>query len=403
MPIDGSVYAQPLVVKSQVIVASETDTVTAVDVDTGKVNWSRSLGTPVPGSSLPCGNIDPSGITGTPVADPMSGKLWVVASLAGNPAATSGGQPPATALPASTTISHVLFTISLSTGAVLAQRPIDPSGADPTTEQQRGALALANGYVYVPFGGLFGDCGAYHGYVVGVPISGSAPAIQFEADAGNGAGIWYPAGPAVVGSGELLVATGNGTSNAPDQSNSVLLLSQQLGVLGLFTPTDSASLSSSDLDLGSTDPIEVGDGHVFIAGKQGVGYLLAVAHLGGTGGQLFAGQVCNGGGQAIGGSVYVDGKIVVSCTNGLVALTLQGTGFSPAWTAGTGLAGPPIVSGGHVWFVDIDAGSLVAVDPGSGRTTQVLDIGAAVHLESPAAADGKIYVVAGGKLQAFDE
>jgi hypothetical protein len=70
--VDGTVYAQPLVVGSEVIVATENDTVYALDESTGAVRWSRHLASPVP-AGLPCGNVDPSGITGTPVADVTTG------------------------------------------------------------------------------------------------------------------------------------------------------------------------------------------------------------------------------------------------------------------------------------------------------------------------------------------
>ena len=41
-------------------------------------------------------------------------------------------------------------------------------------QEDRGALALVNGIVYVPYSGYFGDCGSYHGWVVGVDISNPA-------------------------------------------------------------------------------------------------------------------------------------------------------------------------------------------------------------------------------------
>lgn len=437
----ADVYAQPLVVGSSVIVADESDTVTAYDASNGAVEWSQNLGSPVPGSDLPCGDISPSGITGTPVADLAGGTVWVVAFLSGPPtpvasspttaapahpasSTSTAAQPPrptttaarsASSTTSSTTtttlqptgFSHELFSLDLSSGKILSEQPVDPSGADPDTEQQRGALALAGGYVYVPFGGLFGDCGTYHGYVVGVPLSSSEPQIQFQTDAANQAGIWYPAGPVLTSGGNLLVASGNGEapgggpSTTAQDANSVILLNTELQVLGTFTPSNTAQLSSSDLDLGSTDPLLLPNGDVFIAGKQGVGYVLSVADL--SGGPLYSATVCSSGAQAIGGSIFYDGLIVVSCSNGLVGLTLSGQSFSVAWTAGTGLVGPPIASGGDIWFVDIASGSLEAVDPSDGKTVEVIAVGSAVHFESPAASGGRIFVFGGGKFQAFDE
>src|SRR2546421_12106603 len=67
MQLDGAIYAEPLVVGSTVYVATEGDSVYALDASTGAVNWRTNIGTPVPGSSLPCGNISTVGITSTPV------------------------------------------------------------------------------------------------------------------------------------------------------------------------------------------------------------------------------------------------------------------------------------------------------------------------------------------------
>src|SRR6202011_677427 len=78
-PLDGAVYAEPLVVGDRVIAATESDSVYALSATTGTVLWSAKLGSPVPGSALPCGNIDPSGITGTPVIDTTTGLVWAVA------------------------------------------------------------------------------------------------------------------------------------------------------------------------------------------------------------------------------------------------------------------------------------------------------------------------------------
>ena len=151
--VDGAVYAQPLVVGSEVIVATENDSVYALDASSGAVRWSRHLAAPVTGG-LPCGNIDPSGITGTPVADVATGRLWVV---------TFTAQP---------AYRHTLWELDLATGQTVSQRPIDVSGSDPRAQQERGALVLLGSRVYVPFGGLYGDCSDYKGRVVGAPIVG---------------------------------------------------------------------------------------------------------------------------------------------------------------------------------------------------------------------------------------
>src|SRR5262249_34343347 len=171
----------------------------ALDASNGTVVWGPThLGPPVPASALPCTNIDPVGITSTPAIDIGSGVIYVVAFLGGPP-------------------HHELHALSWASGAVLFHRPVDPT-CDPTIQNQRGALTLSGGYVYIPFGGRAGDCGTYHGWVVGAP-AGSAtgalltymvPTTQDSSD--HGGGIWAPPGPAVDASGSLWVATGNAYS-----------------------------------------------------------------------------------------------------------------------------------------------------------------------------------------------
>ena len=73
-----------------------------------------------------------------------------------------------------------MWSVDLASGAVTGQRPADPAGSDARAEQQRSALALANSKVYVSYGGLFGDCSDYHGYVVGFPVSGTGPVSTYE-------------------------------------------------------------------------------------------------------------------------------------------------------------------------------------------------------------------------------
>src|SRR5262249_30290482 len=81
--LDGAVYGQPLVVGYLVFAATENDTVYALDAATGRVRWSTHVGTPVPLAQLPCGNIDPLGITGTMVYDPATGLLFALAETTG--------------------------------------------------------------------------------------------------------------------------------------------------------------------------------------------------------------------------------------------------------------------------------------------------------------------------------
>ena len=80
--VSGDIYAQPLFWhpkrgNAEVIVATESNAVYALNASTGAVVWQATLAAPVPLNQLPCGNIDPDGITGTPVIDPRAGVLYL--------------------------------------------------------------------------------------------------------------------------------------------------------------------------------------------------------------------------------------------------------------------------------------------------------------------------------------
>ena len=348
--VDGLVYAQPLIVGSEVIIATENDTVYAFSKSTGKLRWSRHLARPVTGG-LPCGNVVPSGITGTPVADPASGRLWVVTY---------------TSRPA---FRHTLWELNVSNGRTVWHRPIDIRGSDPRAQQERGALALVGSRVYVPFGGLFGDCSDYKGRVAGAPVSGSGSLVSFTTPNKREAGIWAPAGES-VGAGSIYVATGNGTPvGRIDDSDSVLRLSRRLKVLGRFTPASFSSLSANDTDLSSTAPAMLPGGLIFQVGKEGVGYVLNGTRLGGTGGQLTSSKVCDGG---FGGDAVTGDRVVFSCFSSLAAISVTRAkhGSRPAirklWSVSV-TAGPPIIAGGVVWDVSRD-GALSGYRLSDGKT-----------------------------------
>ena len=328
--VDGAVYAQPLVVGSEIIVATENDSVYALSASSGAVLWTRHLASPVT-ADLPCGNINPSGITGTPVADPATGRLWVV---------TFTAQP---------AYQHTLWELDLATGQTDWQRPIDVSGSDPRAQQERGALTLLGSRVYVPFGGLYGDCSDYKGRVAGMPVSGSGPVVSFTTPNQRQAGVWAPAGESVR-DGSLYVATGNGMPyDQVDDSDSVLRLSPGLAVQDRFTPANFAALSSGDLDLGSTAPALLPEGLIFQIGKQGIGYVLDGSRLGGTGGELTSSDLCEGG---FGGDAVDGSTVVFSCYTSLRAIEVTPTaGIHILWSVTSYAAGPPIIAGGVVWDV----------------------------------------------------
>src|SRR5262249_20275233 len=135
--LDGAIYGEPLVFANRVIVATENDSLYALDIGDGHVVWGPThVGTPVPQSWLPCGDIFPLGITSTPVIAPSPDTVYAVAE-------------PTTAV--TNVVAHALVAVDTTTGAVRWQHTVDPAGIaslDRRNHQQRAALALANGRVY---------------------------------------------------------------------------------------------------------------------------------------------------------------------------------------------------------------------------------------------------------------
>ena len=376
--LDGDVYASPLIVAGHVLAATENNTVYALDVFSGSVVWKTHLGQPVAAVSLPCGDIGPvTGITGTPAADPVAGRLYVVAFLSSH--------------------HHVLYTLSLADGSVVSQQDVDPAGSNPTVQQERGALALGSDYVYVPLGGLYGDCGQYHGYVVAVPLKGGA-AVSYRVPSAREAGIWSAQGPTIGPEGSVYVVSGNGASeSAFDYSNAVIELSPDLqSVLSYFAPANWASLNSSDTDLGSVGATVLPSlGVVLAIGKQGVAYVLKAGSLGGVGGQIASRPICSG---SFGGTAWAHSTVFVPCADGLYALSVSASSVDIAWHVGHPVLGSPIITAGAVWAIEPDTGTLYALDMSSGAVVFSTGLGSAQHFSTPAATDGFVVVPAGSSV-----
>src|SRR5207248_11512993 len=179
--------AQPLYVsngpggRAALIVATEQNTVLAIDAAGGSSLWVSNLGSPVPRSQLPCGDINPLGITGTPVIDPDRRVIY---------------------LDAFSNRRHSIFALSLDDGSVLPGWPLDVSGLsfqgyhfNAIYQNQRGALILNGGILYVPYGGHAGDCGDYRGWLVAVAVGDPASATAWDKRASKG-GTWARGGPA---------------------------------------------------------------------------------------------------------------------------------------------------------------------------------------------------------------
>ena len=378
--LDADVYAEPLVCGNAVYVATEENTVYAINASSGAIIWHTHLGTPVTSSTLPCGDIGPTtGITGTPVIDMATGILYAVAFLSSN--------------------QHVLFGVNVDNGSVVSQVVVDPSGADPTAEQERGGLAIANGYVYVVYGGLFGDCGDYHGWVVAAPLSGSGGLLSYMVPTHREGGIWAVAGLAIAANGNLYVTTGNGDSSTTfDHGDAVIELSPTLSEIGYFAPTNWATLNSQDDDLGTVAPTLLPNGDVFQVGKEGVGYLLSGSNLGGIGGQVANITVCS---SAYGGTAAVGMSVFVPCVDGVIDVVVGASNLSVAWQTSSFDAGSPIVTGNVVWAVNIPRAILFGFNISTGKQLFSFPLASADHFISPAAGPGSVYVAGGDQLFAF--
>ena len=379
VPVDATVYASPLIYNGRVIVATENNTLYSINLDKGTVFWQVHLGPPVNGYALPCGNIEPiTGITGTPVIDPQSGRIYVVAFLAG--------------------LVHTLFTLDAIDGSVLSQQVVDPPGSSHAVQQERGALSLASGFVYIPFGGLYGDCGLYHGYVIGVPLAGG-PNVVYRTPSARESGIWSPMGATVTDSGTVYVTTGNGSETSSfAYSNSVVQLSPDLKVQAYFAPTDWASLDATDTDLGSVGvTVLPGIGRLISIGKEGVVSLVDASRPGGIGGQIAAQRVCNG---AWGGTAWLGSTVFLPCADALVAVSVTPSSFSVAWRYVQAQLASPIVAGGAVWAIDVNTTTLFALSPSSGAVLYQLRLNGGQHFNTPAATEGYVVVPAGNRIVA---
>lgn len=398
--LDGELYGEPLVYGDEVFVATENDTVYALSARNGSVVWSSHLGTPVPSSALPCGDISPTvGITGTPVIDTSRDEIFAVADLYVN------GKP-----------AHTLFGLSLASGKVELREDVDPADVNTAALLQRTGLALDDGQVVFGMGGNDGDCNSYRGRVIAVPEGGGTPRT-FTVDAAPGenqGAVWMGgAAPVIDSKGDIWVSTGNGSvysaKHAYDDSDGVLELSPSLKLLQYFAPSNWPVNNSRDLDM-STAPMLLPSGQVLLAGKSRIVYLLNGAHLGGIGGQeaSLSGRVQSDGLGTVcandidGGAAVAGMTVYLPCIGGIEAVraTASPPGLRLLWNSGVG-GGPPIVAGGLVWTIGRN-GVLYGLSPATGKVARQVTIGVpANHFPTPSAGDGLLLAACSTNVVAF--
>jgi hypothetical protein len=445
--LQGPTYAQPLYLASSgagpdlVIVATEQNHVYAFDATkAGQPVWDKTLGMPLPKSRLAtlrqgCGNIDPLGITGTPVIDPATRTIYVDAMLIAS---------------ANATAQHQVFALDADTGAIKPGWPVDLNStavAGTTTftslaQNQRGALALLDGKVFVPFGGHIGDCGVYHGWIVGVSTADPSQVSAWATRAIAG-GIWAPSGISTDGKA-LYFATGNteaqsNTFSAPStwqDGETIFRLPPSLAFSGqnqdYFTPKNWADLDNADTDIGGTGPLVLDvpgaepSALLVGLGKDGNAYLVDRTNMGGIGDPIAKASVATGNIiNAAASYVTAQGRFVVfkgagkGCpsgqSGGLAAFKISATSppaVAMAWCGGPSTLGSPAASASDdqgndalVWIVGND-NKLYALDGETGKAVfsggKSSDAMTSVQrYETPIVANGRVFVAANNQLYAF--
>src|SRR6185312_10795017 len=450
--LDGQVYAQPLYVSHVAIanqgfhnvlyVATEHDSVYAFDADGNTTNplWSVNFTNAAQGVSTVAytkeSGVSPIypevGITSTPVIDGDTGTLYVLAVTAENG-----------------TVVHRLHALDITNGSekfggpMVIQASVPGTGAGSQGGQlafqaeiqlQRSALLLSKGSVYIAWAS-YNDIGAYHGWVMAYD-AGTLKQTGVWNDTPNGSdgGIWLAGcGLSADSNGDIYVVTGNGTydasSGGKDYGDSFVKLTLNNGSLNVsdyFTPFNQSSLSTDDIDLGSSGYVLLPDQpgaitHLGIsAGKEGRIYLLDRDNLGkfhsGDDSQIVQsipnalGTTTNG--RNLSTAVYWQGNIYYAghadvmkqfqIANGLFSTTpFSSSTHSFGYTASSSLSANGS-SDGILWTVDSSASMLFAYD--ATNLSNVLFSAAlkdSVRFVPPTIANGRVYVSGATQLTAF--
>jgi uncharacterized protein YjdB len=450
-PVDGAIYGQPLYagsvtisgqgVHNVVYVVTESDSVYAFDAD-GKtstplwhVNFTNAaagitnvLASDVSDSAFPTGYI---GITGTPVIDPLGGVLYVVAYT------NESGQ-----------YVYRLHALNMTSGAEESGSPVEiqastpgtgveNNGAgqvpfDPQMHLQRPALLLVNGVLYIGFGS-HADTPPWHGWIMAYNSTTLQQTAAYDTTANStGGAVWAGGGgPAADSSGNIYIATGNGTFDAntggSDLGDSLLQLNPStLAVNDWFTPFDEATLDAEDLDLGSGGLLLVPDQsgpnpHLLVAsGKEGRIYLIDRDNMGHFN-STYDTQIVQEIYQELGGNystasywqenVYFaawnDTLKTFAFSNGLLSVTpVSQSSHVFGYVGATTSISANQTSNGIVWAIDWNlansggSGVLYAFDAADVAnelydTTQVASrdtLGAAAKFVVPTVFNGKVYV-----------
>ncbi len=313
--VDGQIDGQALFLsqlaipgqgnKDVLYVATENDSVYAVDAQSisgssATILWKTTVHaqgeSPADSASLPCGNINPNGVTATPVIDRARNAIYVEAM-----SKDSSGK-----------IFHRLHALDMTNGNELFGGPTTITATYPGTggnssggvvtfdsryQHDRAALLESGNTIYTAWSGLWGDCGPYSAWVIAFDAGTLKQSGAIDLVPNNsGGGMWMGGGgPAADASGNVYVISGNGFGDTPGMNssygNSFVRLSTSAGLkIGdYFTPFNTLSQDAADADFGSAGPLLLPDlvdasnttRHLAVgAGKDGNLYVLNRDNLG---------------------------------------------------------------------------------------------------------------------------
>ena len=463
--VDGYVYAQPLYVSglniaggihNTVFIATEHDSVYAMDASHNQQLWHVSLLDPAHGAAAGAATptkadiggtsvVPEIGITSTPVIDPSTKTIFVVAKSKEN-----GG------------FVERLHALDLTTGDEQPNSPVVIGGSvpgsgvgsvngviafQPVLQLSRVGLLLLNGQVYVTYAS-FGDQGSYHGWVFSYDATTlRQTGIYNTTPVGSKGGIWEGgaglAADTVIGGGRIFLATGNGTFNASspysnnqDFGDSVVALTPSNGKLQVsdaWTPFDQNALNDADGDQGSAGVLLLPDqpgSHVHELIQVGKNARLEVLDRDNLGGynttannivQEISGRLS---GEVGSTAAYWNNNVYISSNDGpMLQYTLKNGLLSTAPVSKSTHIfhrGPTAVtssngtSNGILWAIDavnnqvtvstlyaFDANDVSKVLYNSQENSARDSAGKPVKFTVPLVADGKVYVGAQSEVDVY--
>jgi hypothetical protein len=321
--VEGQIYADPLYVgglsiagapHNVVYVATEHDKVYAFDADRPSLSsplWTKDIGPSGSMSLIGCQDItDQIGVTSTPVIDPATGTLYVVAKVH----TASAWLYQLRALDVTTGADqHPAVTITATVPGTGVESVNGEITFDPFTHHNRDGLLLAGSTLYIAFASHC-DHRSYHGWVFAYDTTNlsAAPHVLITSPSSQKGGIWQSGVGLTADANGIYTGVGNGAKTgqlAPpaDYSESALRLDPTtLAVTDFFTPANYLALNSKDNDL-DTGMVLVAAHDLFITGtKAGTMYLLNRTSLGGFHSPDKIIQTVSPGGVLHDGPIYFD-------------------------------------------------------------------------------------------------